>query len=1376
MKQKLFLLLLFFTTVGIKAQDVGFTTYNEGTQFVSIEVDDFNNRVWAATRYSNGSSIMMLDQNQDTEPTVFSTFEGVTPTGTPLKNYFIRDLAIDFSGNVWVAHYGYGNNNVVGGVEKILPDLSIKHYYAHDAGGGLQTRKVRSIIVDDNDKVWAAQYYHRLISTPPGADPNKISIWPGTLAWKSEMDFDFHVKGNTFRCAQQPDELPYPRDAFSDFMPDSALRNFQALSSDDTEVWASHWAYETGDDDCTSTHTNINNRILRYSLNGTYLGQITDTDIGFPAGSTITNICRNNDKGTWVTTYTNNSGFAVYKNGSWTIITSTDFPNVIPPNTGFNANAMWKDDDGKVYMGTNNGLIVYNGVGAVDNQGSYRLYTNYDFGANPASDNYDSYVFVDSQLMVSKNIFGGCTDPRDSSINWLATEGGIMKMKPRDGVELWHIDNHMGYAEYNDTPEEERYNLFSTKYVGKIIDASIDNIPENDMVGVTADGTKSSFIRIYTDNPQAYYNGDYKIYAGNGYDINSDAYIRQYGKFTIKTPESHNDYDYSLTQAANIAQFKYVEFTYKHPMYIEFPSLEENEIFEFLDFKVEDQTNVEILSSRIKVYMPPILLAHGVWSSINSLKDLEDYFISRGFPKSMLIKAWRTDDTAAESPHGDVNWIIPSYIDDLKDKAAKDKISAGKVTVVAHSRGGLYTRAYIEDLNVSFFGSYTKRKDINALITLDTPHFGSQGSNVTLDKRTVPYLSATNVFIDNLLDTLSGYPDFENPETITIGDIASLPSVPSADRVDNWGSRNLLVEDDTISGVVSPEDPEFIKNLNDDEHHSKLVNSGVAIHTFSAEFSACDINPIFCNDILSSQAYTIAPKKLKLAMFLASLILDGAPQGLNSVTGALFDGEPNDFIVPKSSMTGGLTDSQNTNYLATQGNYDHTGMFGHGIASSEPVLSDIFVLLTRDVNDENYFSHSGLNRTNKPTYNFLEETLDPVNQRNENIFASKILINRDPAIFENRIEGDVLNFNVYQDDVDRIMLTYESENDSRNFAYEMKSGNLSFENAVTYTIPQGYSGLLTITAYGYKNGVLGVAKSTVTLNVGIPADVTLQSIHFKIDEPVIFEQNNYNYTVIGTYSDGIDRILNNEDITFTIEEANVLSQVDANTVKGETIGSSLLKAEINGLEATVKVKVEKNYSLLETILTGFYAVPNTDESAITVNWETLREYQNATFVLETSYTAPDNFSELNQQAGNGTLDTPANFAYTDTSFGANTVIYYRLKMIDTEGNETYSPTVEVRLGTTAAVSENTLDAMALSVYPNPTKSGDVTIKFNTQLADNSGILEVYTIKGKLLTKQHLQVQQGENSFALTNSNLSSGVYLVKITTINYVKTVKLIIE
>ncbi len=1401
MREKLQLLIIALLLVAnINAQNQGFTTYNQGTQFVSIEVDEGTNRVWAVKRFV-GNSIMKLEQNQDPVPTEFTTFEGITPTGTPLKNYFIRDIAIDGDGNVWVGHYGYGSNNVVGGVEKIRPDLSIKHYYAYDAGGGLQTRKVRSIIVDKNEKVWAAQYNHRLIGTPPGAGTNTITIWPGTLAFKSRTSFDFNVKGNTYRCASQPAELPYPRDAFGDFMPDTALRNFQALSSDDTEVWASHWAYETKDDDCYSTHENLPARILRYNLNGTYQGSFTAGDMGFavtnsvPAGDLITNICRNNEKGTWVTSSINNDGFSVYKNDTWIHISPADFPNVIPPNTGFNANATWKDENGKVYMGTNNGLIVYNGIGAVNTESSYKIYTNYDFGADPLSVNYDSYVF--DETMISKNIFGGCTDPNDSRINWIATDNGIMKMGIREGVVLMYRKDHR--INFNEDPTE------NIKFLSELPDSVLS---EGQISKIAADGSKSTIFRIYTTTPEKYYgetplltpkvsiNGVYPNYSN---DSNEDD-IKRFGKFEKKELSSYGIDCTICTDDVILSELKYVDFIYQHPEYIDSNDYEsEYSIYGNIDFKIIDHNDVPVYSSVFKISVPPVLVLHGVWSNIYSVTTIRDYLKAYGFPDYTISVQWRViekqDDFAPENSFKVDSKVIPREIKELKKKAATNKFSVGKINVVAHSRGGLYTRGYIEEIESE---GHLYESDINSLITLDTPHFGAQGANNVLDRRGFSYITLIGVnFVANLSgNTLAGLAGSYYLSTHTLGEIVASSSVPYKDREVNneggydWGARNLLAQDDHVSGLNYGGDSSlsFIEDLNSVSNLQKLSDSGVPIHTIASIVDPCATLNWACLEWENTTNIAIdSPDEVTAKMILSGAVFQaiGSAGILNWMTDQLYH-EPSDFIVPLSSQIGGLANNHTNTNPITDG-IDHSGTVGISVARHPNVHSKILSLLKSNVYDATsagLFSQTGLGTYTPLIYDFLENSpfltsaRNSSSQRNIAQFESKILLNRDPAIFDNRIEGDVLNFNVYQEDIDRILLVFKSKSDQGNSKIEMKVDNLSFQNNFSYPIPLGSGGKLTITAYGFKDMPDGgIVEHTITLDIGIPDTVTLQSIHFAVEEPIIYEQDNYSYTVMGTYSDGIDRILNNDDVTFTIENADILTQVDNNSVKGENVGISLLKASINGLDDTVKIKVLENPSLQQTILTSFYGIPDDTNTTIAINWETLREYENATFVLETSYNTPDNFTEVNQQAGNGTSNTPAQFNYDDSTFGVNTLIYYRIKMIDTQGNITYSSTIEINLSSSLGVEDNNLENSNLELYPNPTNTDKVILQLNSNFTDKNAKLEMYSLQGKRLSVQTLNVVEGTNSFNLKiGEGLVSGIYLVKVSTKGYVKTIKLIVD
>ncbi len=1406
MKQKLLLLIFALLIMKVYAQNQKFTPFNVNTAFTAIAVDGQNKRVWAGTRQGG---VFKIDSTGVSNEIDFTRFDGSDPVnGPPLGNIRISSMAADGLGNIWIGHQGTNFSGGQGGMERINSALNIKHYHSetnytynglsYNRRDGLATRRITSVSVDKNNKVWSAHKYTDLTSG------SLYILQPGAFSYKAANSPLFTTVGGwkPGRLAGQPAELPYP--AYTYQIPATAspgARIMDAISCDDTRMYVAVRGYSKKVTDSQADGGYIPHRVLVYNLDGTPtgLGNVPNyggfsyEEMAFPTGGGIVNgICANNSIGTWFSKSFTGAGFSVYRKRNdgvevWEHLDPTNYSQIIPPSTRFNTNAMWKDKAGRVFMGTDKGLIVYSGgKGDVTDINSYKLYTNYDYGA--AAGNTHNIHDVD---MISSNIKGGYADPNNINVSWIVTDNGIMKLfLPIEGMVAYHVNEHFTYS--RTTVDDENNITFLTKLNNQVglVPSEPEYASELEYPIVAADGSGSTIFRFDTVDGQGFYDGingissKYHIYVGPGGDvatINSTAYIDQYGQFILKDLSSY------IGSPASAADLTYIEVEYIHPKYIEESTYVAGENYAITNYIIKDvqANNTEILFTHpIKIEVPPVLLGHGVWSSVSSMEGLETYLFAHGFSEDNVMKAWRTIDAKdlqnPENSFEEDSWVIPTYIKNLKDKAVDNLFSVGKVNVIVHSRGGLYTRGYIEAINPT----HRYIDDVNSLITIDTPHFGSQGGNVALDRRVVVYKETLkNAFV--AISTLTHIPVniLIEANDITVGFIASAASVPKRDNPrngaegKNWGARNLIVEDDNISGVVPPEDPGFISRLNSTSSLARL--HGTPIHTISAIADPCIDSPWFC---LDTEVIAETSKiQAKFALIVKKMLPNAMSEGLRSVTQALFNGEPNDFIVPLTSMQGGLGGTRYNTPFGLSDNLDHTGMFREGVAKATVVHDRILQLLKSNVYDETnngFFTQTGLvHPQGGLTYNFLATVLDPALQRRNVPFDSKILINRDPAIFDNVVEGDIVNFNVYQENVDSIMVTYESENDSENFTYTTKSQNLVFENPFSYTIPEGYSGELKITAYGFKNGVVGYAISTVTLEVGTPLDVTLQGIHFETQAPIILNQNNYRYKVIGTYSDGINRVLNNADLTFTIEDSSISSQVDNSTIKGEQEGSTLFTVSLNEFEDTVLVTVQSNPSLQQTILTSFYGIPDNTNTTIAINWETLREYQNATFVLETSYGTPDNFTEINNQAGNGTTEIPAQFNYNDSAFGSNTLIYYRIKMIDTQGNITYSSTIEINLASSLGVDDNNIENTNLKLYPNPTNTDKVTLQLNSNFTDKNAKLEMYSLQGKRLSVQTINVVEGTNSFNLKiGEGLVSGIYLVKVSTKGYVKTIKLVVN
>lgn len=1384
MKKKLLVLFTIFLVGNIQAQEPRFESFNSGQAFTTITVDALNKKVWAGTT-QNG--IFTIDTTGIQAITDFTLFNGSASNGGPdLSTIRTKSMASDALGNVWIGHEGTNFSGTQGGMERISSNSTITHYSAdRNAIGftfferaGLATSRLTSVVTDKNNRVWVAQKYHDLTSG------STYILTPGAYSYKDSNSSKFTTVGAWFNTsgtvATQPVELPYP--AYTYNTPASATpqsRTMDAISCDKNQVWIAVRGYSKRGVNNSSDGGYIEPRVLVYDLQGNNInvGTVPDhggfsfSDMGFPNGGVINGICANNDKGTWVTNSATGRGFSVYKNGSWHYLDPINYSQIIPDGARFNSNAVWKDKIGRVFLGTDKGLIVYNSHGDVTDINSYKVYTKEDYGA-AAGNEYN----IHDPNMLSSNITGGSGDPNNSSRNWVATNTGIMKLfLPLEGMILYNVKDHFSYTSI--TPDTDNKIILLTELKNEHPDSlAIDS----EIPSIAADGSGSTLFRFKTDDPEGYYNianPTYRLMVGPGpiSQIDTEVYRKRYGQFTKKALES---YEGSPTTAD---QLDYVEFIYTHPEYIDASDYQTNENYARFDYKimnVSDSSNpTEEFTHPVKIAVPPVLLGHGVWSGIGSIEDMKSYFLQNGFDDYMLSLAWRphvaeSADIAAENSFDEDAWVIPTYIKNLKTNTAANMFSVGKVNVVVHSRGGLYTRGYVEEMN----SNYPYKYDINSLITLDTPHFGSQGGNLALDKRVLLTAETIENVWDALISNTIPLELFIDNQDITLGTLGSLPAPPQ-DRVEGWGAKNLIVEIDNVSGLGASDNISFVPTLNDPSNLAKLSDYELPIHTISAEFDFCLTYPALCGDF--SQLSGTGPHNLRTLIIIAEMAFNNYFQnGVGSAIEALFNGETSDFVVPLTSMQGGLADTNyNTNFDSGY-NIDHTGLIGTGVTKATVVHDTILHLLRSNIHDtqNSLFTKNGLNHS-KLTYNFLHDVLTSASQRNNDEFLSKILINRDPAIFDNLSEGDVLTFNVLQEDVDKIMVTYDSEGDSNNFTYEMRSQNLNFENQFTYTIPEGYSGEMTITAYGFNNDLFGLTKSKITLDVGIPDTVTLQSIHFEQEDPIILDQDNYSYNLIGTFSDGIERNINDfTGLTYAIEDASIISQIDNSSIKGEAVGTTLLTATINGFEDTILVNVQNNPSLQQTILTSFYGVPETNNTSIDILWETLREYENATFVLESSYNTPDNFTEVDQQPGNGTFSDPAQFSYNDASIGSNTLIYYRLKMIDTSGGITYSTTIEIDLSA-LSIDDNTFANFGLKLYPNPVNTDNVTLSLNSNLIDENAKLELYSLQGKRLSIQTLNVAQGSNTFNLKLSDgLSNGIYLVRITSKGYMKTIKLVVN
>lgn len=331
-----------FTTATTPA----FTTNN----FHCIAVGD-SNQYWAGSQYGG------LYKFDDSLQVWFKS--------TVLTNVFINDIKPDANGGIWVAQSGIqgiqGNASNIGGGINYFPEVFDNGMVFYSVpgtttGGGLPSRNVRSIYVDTVSvqqpktkapKVWASM---NTFITSGSTAPGGMAVGLNPAA-----NF-FTQKGKGLQI------IPY---SFSNGTP-----NCDAIGGDDKEVWI-------------AARTNFgNSQIIRYHPSGSvnsYLGRYTHLNTPeLFSGFRVNAIHFDKEGRRWLGL--NNGGIVVEHLGKWYKVDTTA---IVPAGASVNNNAITHDEYGYVYIGTNAGLLIFNGGGEVNDPRNYvRLTTEDDLISN----------------------------------------------------------------------------------------------------------------------------------------------------------------------------------------------------------------------------------------------------------------------------------------------------------------------------------------------------------------------------------------------------------------------------------------------------------------------------------------------------------------------------------------------------------------------------------------------------------------------------------------------------------------------------------------------------------------------------------------------------------------------------------------------------------------------------------------------------------------------------------------------------------------------------------------------------------------------------------------------------------------------------------
>ena len=157
-----------------------------------------------------------------------------------------------------------------------------------------------------------------------------------------------------------------------------------------------------------------------------------------------------------------------------------------------------------------------------------------------------------------------------------------------------------------------------------------------------------------------------------------------------------------------------------------------------------------------------------------------------------------------------------------------------------------------------------------------------------------------------------------------------------------------------------------------------------------------------------------------------------------------------------------------------------------------------------------------------------------------------------------------------------------------------------------------------------------------------------------------------------------------------------------------------------------------------------YLTGKLSDGLVKLNWVLLDENNIKSYAVEKSYNGISYFS-LSEIAANNSK----NYTYNDniTADGGRR-IYYRIKTVQKDGSLAYSAVFSLHVPSNAV----------LSIFPNPSSSGFVSIKMNINTA--LGKIAVYNLQGKMMLNQNITFT--DNLYKLNISFLQSGTYMVKV--------------
>jgi hypothetical protein len=173
-----------------------------------------------------------------------------------------------------------------------------------------------------------------------------------------------------------------------------------------------------------------------------------------------------------------------------------------------------------------------------------------------------------------------------------------------------------------------------------------------------------------------------------------------------------------------------------------------------------------------------------------------------------------------------------------------------------------------------------------------------------------------------------------------------------------------------------------------------------------------------------------------------------------------------------------------------------------------------------------------------------------------------------------------------------------------------------------------------------------------------------------------------------------------------------------------------------------------------------------DDRSVRLSWKTASETGNAGFEVQRQSVDGTSWTNLGFVEGGGTTSEAQTYRFEDASlpFSADS-LRYRLKQVDTDGTTHLSDPV--------TIARRTVDEAELrSVYPNPT-TRRATVEVAVPTEAEEARLELFDLLGRTVRTIATGMESGRTTQTLEVSDLSPGVYFLRLRAAGTTTTQKL---